>query len=395
MSFTIFENLIQLIVGLTGIVTIGLILFSIKSNKFVNLYLVILIALSSLRMITRSTFSLGLQNTFYDFFAPYNPILLLTIPLFYLYSKAIVLDDSKFHRKDLIHLVFPIILLVFNIICYHTHTITTSNIRLFNLIACTFFTSFYTIKSTNVLRTNIWKKALNIHQDHHKLIINWTKFLATICILLTFRFIVSIIYEWLKGSELKGEYMIFIHVAFWLIVFLKILISPEILYGLPKLSKKVSVLSNPDISISNFWNMNGLVISNEQDKKLKEKVDSRILNLIQEIEFLAVNKNYFRNQKITIADMSNELRVPTSHLVYIFKYHCNLSFTEYKTIVKIEDAKKLIESGFLKVNTLESLATEVGFSSYNPFFTAFKKLVGKSPNEYYTSFIKQENKQVP
>jgi AraC-like DNA-binding protein len=240
-----------------------------------------------------------------------------------------------------------------------------------------------------VLRTNIWKKALNIHQDHHKLIINWTKFLATICILLTFRFIVSIIYEWLKGSELKGEYMIFIHVAFWLIVFLKILISPEILYGLPKLTKKAHAFVNVEIIVSTFWNLNGLEIANEQDKKLKEKVDTHILSIIEEIEFLAINKNYFRNQKITIADMSNELSVPTSHLVYIFKYHCNLTFTEYKTIIKIEDAKKLIESGFLKVNTLESLAIEVGFSSYNPFFTAFKKIVGKSPNEYSMSLSKK------
>lgn len=389
MSTTIFENLIQLIVGLTGIVTISLILFSIKSNKLVNLYLVILIAFGSLRMITRSTFSLGLQSTFFDFYVPYNSILLITIPLFYLYSKAVVLDDSKFHRKDLIHLIFPIILLGLNLIGYRAHILSIGNIRLFNLVACTLFTFIYTMKSVRILRTNIWKKTLNIHREHHKLIKNWTKFLATICVLLTFRFIVSITYEWLKGSELKGDYMIFIQVTFWLIVFLKILISPEILYGLPKLNRKIYSLVDAEITVSAFWNMNGLEIANEQDKRLKEKVDTRILGLIEEIEFLAVNKKYFRNQKITIADMSNELRVPTSHLVYIFKYHCNVSFTEYKTIIKIEDAKKLIESGFLKVNTLESLAMEVGFSSYNPFFTAFKKLMGKSPNEHSMGLSKK------
>lgn len=48
----------------------------------------------------------------------------------------------------------------------------------------------------------------------------------------------------------------------------------------------------------------------------------------------------------------------------------------------MEDAKQLIDGGFLKTNTLESLATEVGFASYNPFFTAFKKRYKMSPNEY-------------
>jgi AraC-like DNA-binding protein len=40
------------------------------------------------------------------------------------------------------------------------------------------------------------------------------------------------------------------------------------------------------------------------------------------------------------------------------------------------------------------LATEVGFSSYNPFFTAFKKYVGMSPNEYALSLSFKE-KEIP
>lgn len=138
-----------------------------------------------------------------------------------------------------------------------------------------------------------------------------------------------------------------------------------------------------------FWHIGEIDILNQQDKKLREKVDTKISDLIEKIEFLAKEKNFFRNQKITIMDMANELNIPVSHLVYMFKYHCNLTFTEYKTQIKIEDAKQLIEGGFLTINTLESLATEVGFSSYNPFFTAFKKIVGKSPNEYSMSLSKK------
>jgi AraC-like DNA-binding protein len=159
------------------------------------------------------------------------------------------------------------------------------------------------------------------------------------------------------------------------------------LFGLPKLRKKAHTFLVSEITVSNFWNSDAFEIANEQDKKLKDKVDTRILILIEEIEYLAQKMNYFRNQKITLANMANELSVPISHIVYIFKYHCNLTFTEYKTFIKIEDSKKLIESGFLGTNTLESLAIEVGFSSYNPFFTAFKKLTGLSPNEYSISLI--------
>jgi hypothetical protein len=41
-------------------------------------------------------------------------------------------------------------------------------------------------------------------------------------------------------------------------------------------------------------------------------------------------------------------------------------------MIRIHDATKLLETGFLKSNTMETLAKEVGFSSYKPFFNSFK-----------------------
>jgi YesN/AraC family two-component response regulator len=118
------------------------------------------------------------------------------------------------------------------------------------------------------------------------------------------------------------------------------------------------------------------------DERLKEKLDESILELIQDVEEFVNEKRYFRNHHITIKELANEIEVPYTHIIYLFKYHCKLTFTEYKTIKRIEDAKHLINLGFLKHNTLESLATEVGYASYNPFFTSFKKIVGMSPNDF-------------
>jgi AraC-like DNA-binding protein len=45
----------------------------------------------------------------------------------------------------------------------------------------------------------------------------------------------------------------------------------------------------------------------------------------------------------------------------------------------------MIESGFLAKNTIESLAKDVGFASYSPFYKAFKKIHGIGPTEYLAS----------
>jgi len=388
MNFILFENFILFITGLIGIVIISLILFSIKSNKLVNLFLVLIIALASFRMIIRSSFLLGLQDNTSDFIGPYKSLLLYSLPLFFLYFKAIIFDYRSFQRKDLYHLIFPAGLLVFNLLFLNSEYISKEHMLLLNAIICSSYAIFYVVKSYLLLRNQLWGRQREIHFEHYKLIRNWTIFLFTICVILTLRLIGSILYETISSNELTGKPLTIIQVGLWLIIFIKILISPEILYGMPKLENQV----NKNVSFKNqpeFWHIGEMDILNQQDKKLREKVDTKISDLIEQIEFLAKEKNFFRNQKITIMDMANELNIPVSHLVYMFKYHCNLSFTEYKTQIKIEDAKQLIEGGFLTINTLESLATEVGFSSYNPFFTAFKKIVGKSPNEYSMSLSKK------
>jgi AraC-like DNA-binding protein len=79
------------------------------------------------------------------------------------------------------------------------------------------------------------------------------------------------------------------------------------------------------------------------------------------------------------------LGVPESHLTYLFRYHCSLSFLEYRNKERIKFSISLIENGYLSKNTLDSLAKDVGFSSYSPFYNAFKKINGIGPNEFIYS----------
>jgi methylphosphotriester-DNA--protein-cysteine methyltransferase len=62
-------------------------------------------------------------------------------------------------------------------------------------------------------------------------------------------------------------------------------------------------------------------------------------------------------------------------------------------MIKIHDALQLIETGYLKLNTLEGLAIKVGFASYNPFFTSFKEITGTTPQAYNKEFL-SDRKQI-
>jgi AraC-like DNA-binding protein len=99
--------------------------------------------------------------------------------------------------------------------------------------------------------------------------------------------------------------------------------------------------------------------------------------------------SYFKNAGFSIKDLAQALNIPISHLKFVFKYHSKLSFSDYKKISRIQNSLELINNNYLATNTLESLSNEVGFSSYNPFFTSFKDVVGKSPHQYISSVKKE------
>lgn len=123
-------------------------------------------------------------------------------------------------------------------------------------------------------------------------------------------------------------------------------------------------------------------ISNVQHRVLKEKIDANLQNYFEVIEKTALEDKIFKDSKLTLTDLASRINIPKSHLSYVFKYHCSISFTEFKNSVRIHYAIKLINEGYLKNNTLDSLSREIGFTSYNPFFTSFKEIIGLAPNEY-------------
>lgn len=348
----------------------------------INLFWILIVIQVCIRLILWASIILGLEEYANEFLGHMNIIFIYNFPFYYLYFKSILDDNTKFNSRYLLHLIIP----TFFIICiYISFSVGFNSDVYFKTIIFIFFISlslFYSIKSYYLLKYKLWDIPEKEQSTHQKLMRKWTILIYILSLLIIIRFVLSLSLEFFFMEKMKGEVFFIFHSVIWMIIFIKIILSPEILFGIPKLSKKINLSNTSTVEISDIWKFNNESIINPKDQKLKEKIDINVLNIIKEIEFLGVNQHYFRNQKITISDLSNEMNIPLSHLVYVFKYHCELTFTEYKTQIKINDAKALIEDGFLTSNTLESLAIEVGFSSYNPFFTSFKKLVGMSPNEY-------------
>ncbi len=381
------ENTFILFTGLIGFLLIYLMLTKYGASKLINGFLIFNISIASFRFIVYSTYNLHFQHWIEDFDYPFKFILLLIFPSSYLYIKSIVRDQPIDFRTILKHLCLPLLVFIFNLICLLNQSQLSFLTPTVNLSVSLLMAIFYLYKTLFICYKQLWVKKPVINIEHYQLIKKWTIFYCVVCLLITMRITISFIFEHSFSYSISGNHVsLALGASLWLLVFIRIFKTPEILFGMPKLSIKTPHFKEVNFNYSDVWRISPETINANKDLKLKEKLDSKVIELIQEIEYAVKEKQTFYKPKVSMTDLAIAVGVPESHLNYLFRYHCSITFLEYKNNMRIAYSISLLENDYLSKNTLESLAKDVGFASYSPFYKAFKKINGTGPNEYLTEF---------
>ena len=376
--------------GILGFITLFMILFGYKSNKIINIYLVIILFLMSSRFLNIGINQLiNNNNPLQPIIRTFNVFFIFVAPCFYLYFKNLITSQKNFVIKDLFHFIFPLLFIIESRFSIYENLLNNPFPLVYLFILYLIVTDILLFL---MLKKNIWNKkgSLEIVAKQNLLIKRWSIYLYTALNLFLLRLIISLIIENRYVGFISGQYAIWVTAVIWVLIFVKILTSPEILYGYSFLLKKSKENKNYVTTNVSHWNLVSKVkITNVQDLQLRDRMNQNVEKYLSEIDEAAEKNNYFRDSKFTLADFASKLNIPKSHLSYLFKYHSEISFSDYKKIARIEDALHLIQADYLKTNTFDSMAKEVGFSSYNPFFTSFKDIIGTPPQEYCTTIEKQ------
>ncbi len=370
-----------LFVGVLGLVTTSIIFIQYKSNRTINLYLILLFSIISMRFILETVFY------FYKNLIPnfsYFPFFSIIIPLFHLYIKNIIANSKQHKLRELWHLVFPFILSFGNLLNNYYLFLGKYSVVILNLIFVS-YAIIYLLVGFLLLKKNVWNRnsKIQIIDVQNNLLRKWTLFLFMFYVAISIRLLMTLFFDLINSSFSAGKNYLWISGILWSIIFIKILITPEILFGYSALYKKIGDQKKSLFLLNEIWLLSEKTeIKNQQDDLLKNKIYPDFNKIITDIEYLALVEKWFRKPKTRATEIAKKLEIPKSHLKFIFKYHSKVSYSEFKKIIKTYDAIQLIESGYLKSNTLEALAIKVGFSSYNPFFTSFKEITGSTPQCY-------------
>ncbi|RNB77608.1 response regulator transcription factor [Brevibacillus panacihumi] len=89
------------------------------------------------------------------------------------------------------------------------------------------------------------------------------------------------------------------------------------------------------------------------------------------------------HEPITLHDVADRVYLSSSHFSRLFKAEMRVTFVEYLTKYRVEQAKKLLKMTALPV---EVIANHAGFTNAGYFATTFKRLENITPTEYRQMF---------
>jgi AraC-like DNA-binding protein len=382
------DNAILLITSILGFLSTALILTksSRKESTLINKYLIFITANTSIRFLFHWISESYPELNIKEIITIIDVSFIMVIPCYYLYFQNIIYE-KKFELSNLFHLVVPVVLGgVFISNRYAPSSRVELYFKLFFALAILFYI-FYAVAGFVMLYKHVWhrKSEIKVIQKQNEQIKNWSLFLYFSFVLI---FIIRLVNGLISNKIGNlGNNNLWMPALVWIAIFVKIIWSPEVLFGYDILNKTINAAADKMV-LNSIWRLEGasLPISSQKDKKLEEKMKALLTGYLHQIEELSFYTNTFRNPDLSIEDIAVALKIPSSHINYIIKYHCNESFSDYKKIVRINDATKLLENGYLNNHTIESLASKVGFSSYSTFITAFKNMTGVTVQEYVKRF---------
>lgn len=374
------ENLFLLLTSIVGFAVVVLTLLSFRKNRLMNGYLISIFSIISSRFFLIGSYGLQIQSFASDLNGPFKILLIAIFPLFYLYFREIVTDEKRFNPKNLIHFIFPILIFGINFLS-HAFAAFEFYLKTINFVLVSIIAFNYMSLSYMLLREKLWSKKTSVHYLHYRLIRSWTKYFFLLSVFVFIRLLVSFTYELMYSQEISGnEWSITLSAFFWLIIFSKVLLSPQILFGMPRLMYKGKAIATSSILIQPFWKASDEVV--HIDSKENTQMDFNVLELISDVDYYTLKKKLFRNKNFSVFDLAREVGVPVAHIEYLFKYHSSASFNTYKTHLRIQDAIQLIHQGFLNKNSMEDLASLLGFNSALVFMQTFQNATGKKPTDY-------------
>jgi AraC-like DNA-binding protein len=130
---------------------------------------------------------------------------------------------------------------------------------------------------------------------------------------------------------------------------------------------------------------NKKIIENIDSKSTEWIIDNRWDNAINNLEEKIKNEKVFKYNTLNLSSLSEMVEEQPYIVSQILNQHFKKSFFDFINEARVEEALVLLKSFDSKIDTIENIASDVGFNSRATFYRSFKKVTGKNPTDFVSS----------
>ena len=317
------------------------------------------------------------------------PINFLLPPIVYLYVRVMLFNKQKLKILDFLHII-PFLLVLINYLPFYLLPISNKKDiiqELFKDINTSYkiqvgYLSEYIINIFRILQNLIylifqWKLIITFNKQNKNIevekqinnVIKWLRILTSLSTISLFAFIL-LAFTALVFQDIYADGFIFhlpdyIFASCFFIISTYLLTHPSIFAGLPFIKYK----QTPSTLILNQTDYIPYI---EQDYSIE-------IALI--LDYFKTKKPYLK-KGLNISQLAVEINIPTRLISFIINQHFEMRFNEFINKYRVSYIKEKINEKYLDSFTLNSLASEAGFSNLTTFIAAFKKIENCTPSEY-------------
>ena len=321
------------------------------------------------------------------------PLNFLIAPCSYLYVRAVLLNEKKFQKRDVIHLI-PFFIVLINYIPFYLLPVNEKVTVIQNSLNYwpdTFkyqagflpenFSILFRLILAIIYLVLQWNLILSYKKVHKESsiqiqisnVLKWLKLFTITSTVIFFGIIGFMLTVFFLPSYYNDDLLIqipslLVSVGFFVMA-AYLLTHPEILSGLPFVKYK----EVPSDVINDKSYMFPYI--NEDYKLEMERI----------VDYFKTEKPYL-NKDLNINQVSVALAIPSRELSYIINNHFGQRFNDFLNKYRIEYITKKINKEYLSNYTIEGIASEAGFASKSTFNLAFKKYHQCTPTEYFSKF---------
>lgn len=291
-------------------------------------------------------------------YLPFIPFEFLMLPFFYFFVKSFLDREISRYEKIILLSFFPF----------------------FIIYQYIFIEAFFSLKLIDLLN----------------LVIEYVSLIYSIALIfITFKIIINYEKEYSNNKKLRIstkwlKHILIIGLILCVIWFLSLNLFENIItakgyYQFYPLWIGISILiywiGYASIFQTNIFNQRQSIrIKNrESNQKQINKTGSKTFNTIED---RILNGNLYLNSNLKLSILANELNLSEGYVSQLFKDHSKLSFNDYINTLRVDEAKRMLNDVTYRNYTIIAIGLESGFNSKSSFYSVFKKITLKTPNEY-------------